>query len=120
MQRQSLTRQYLDALGGDLDVAAPGDQADIAAVQAALAGATDGESPDGVWIRWCLEHAYRLPVAQPRSALMPTLKPLQRRHMTPRMPHRSLGRQLLGLFVYRPVARLLRGLQVLRGRGKRT
>jgi hypothetical protein len=40
--------------------------------------------------------------------------------MTPRVLPRSLGRQLLGLFVYRPAARLLRRLQVLRGRVERT
>lgn len=120
MHRRSPARQYLDALGGDVDHTAPESATDIAAVQAALAGTPDDQRPDAAWIRWCLQHAYRLPVTQPQSALMPALKPLQRRHMTPRVLPRSLGRQLLGLFVYRPAARLLRRLQALRGRVERT
>ena len=120
MHPQSLPRRYLDALGGDHDHAVPDTRADVAALQAALAATTDGEPLDDAWIRHCVEHVYRLPVTQPQAALMPTLKPLQRQHMTPRVLHRSLGRQLLGLFVYRPAARLLRGLQILSGRVERT
>ena len=120
MHGQPVARQYLDALGSGLDRTMPCAQGDAAALQAALAATTDGEPLDDAWIRHCVEHVYRLPVAQPKSALMPTLKPLQRQHMTPRVLHRSLGRQLLGLFVYRPAARLLRGLQILSGRVERT
>ncbi|WP_440940671.1 hypothetical protein [Immundisolibacter sp.] len=120
MHPQSLPRRYLDALGGDVDHALADARADVAALQATLAGTAGDKPPDAAWIRWCLEHAYRLPVTQPHAAVMPTLKPLQRQHMTPRVLHRSLGRQLLGLFVYRPAARLLRGLQILSGRVERT
>ncbi len=111
-----LTRPYRDAPGSGVDRTMPGAQADLAAQQAALAATADNDQPDATWIRRCLEQAYRLPVTQPQAALMPALKPLQRQHMTPRVLHRSLGRQLLGLFVYRPAARFLRGLQIF-GRG---
>ena len=116
---RSPSGQYLEALGvaDTCEEVQAGTDTGIGALQARLAGDASG---DDAWVSWCVEHAYRLPVAQPQSALMPSLKPLQRQHMTPRVLHRSFGRQLLGLFVYRPAARLLRGLQILSGRVERT
>jgi hypothetical protein len=71
-------------------------------------------------VRELVQRAYGLPVAAPQRALMPTLLPLRRQHMTARALHRGFFRQLLGLFVYRPAARLLRVFQVLTGRVERT
>jgi hypothetical protein len=91
-------------------------------VQAACGAdqAPDPADADCDWLRAAVQRAYGLPVPAPQQALMPTLLPLRRQHMTARALHRGFFRQLLGLFVYRPAARLLRVFQVLTGRVERT
>jgi hypothetical protein len=78
------------------------------------------ETPDAVEPTQALgatvQSAYRLPVAAPQRALMPALLPVRRQHMTARPLQRGFMRQLLGMFVYRPAARVLRTFQVLTGR----
>lgn len=50
---------------------------------------------------------------------MPALLSLHRQHMTAHALHRGFVRQLLGMFLYRPAARVLRRLQLLSGRQER-
>lgn len=125
-ERAASARDYLERLAG-AGVPAPPDAAgapDIAALQARLvAGWSCGDQPadaDATWVRELVQRAYGLPVAAPQRALMPTLLPLRRQHMTARALHRGFFRQLLAMFVYRPAARLLRVFQVLTGRVERT
>jgi hypothetical protein len=63
--------------------------------------------------------AYRLSVTAPQRALMPALLPIRRQHMTAQPLQRGFLRQVLGMFVYRPAARVLRTFQVLTGRVER-
>jgi hypothetical protein len=63
-----------------------------------------------------VQSAYRLSVTAPQQALMPALLPIRRQHMTARPLQRGFMRQVLGMFVYRPAARVLRTFQVLTGR----
>lgn len=96
----------------------------VAQLQARLAraeSACDPElaEPDGAWVQVSVRRAYGLPASAPQRALMPALLPLRRQHMTARTLQRGFFRQLLGLFVYRPAARVLRRLQLLTGRVER-
>ncbi len=98
----------------------------IVQLQARLAQATGGADQaagpvdaDGAWLRAAVQQVYGLPVPQPRRALMPTLLPLRRQHMTARPLQRGFLRQLLGMFLYRPAAALRRGLARLRARPER-
>jgi hypothetical protein len=98
----------------------------VAQLQARLAqavcGADQAPGPadaDCAWLRAAVQHAYGLPVPAPQRALMPALLPLRRQHMTAHALHRGFVRQLLGMFLYRPAARVLRRLQLLRGRQER-
>lgn len=81
--------------------------------------APDPADPDCDWLRAAVQRAYGLPVPAPQQALMPTLLPLRRQHMSARALHRGFVRQLLGMFLYRPAARVLRRLQLLTGRVER-
>ncbi len=98
----------------------------VAALQARLAQAVSGadqppapDDADVAWLRGSMQRAYGLRVPAPERALMPLLLPLRRQHMTAQPLHRGIFRQLLGLFVYRPAARVLRRLQLLTGRVER-
>jgi hypothetical protein len=122
--RAATARNYLERLadaGVPVTPAAAGEP-DIVALQARqVAAGSSGDLPaDAAWVRELVQRAYGLPVAAPQRALMPTLLPLRRQHMTARALHRGFFRQLLGMFVYRPAARLLRVFQVLTGRVERT
>lgn len=83
---------------------------------AAVSGPTEA---DDAWLRAAVQRAYGLPVPAPQRALMPALLPLHRQHMTARALQRGFFRQLLGLFLYRPAARVLRRLQLLIGHVER-
>lgn len=76
-------------------------------------------SADDASLRDTVERAYGFRVVAPRSALMPALLPVRRQHMTARPLQRGFLRQVLGMFVYRPAARVLRTFQVLTGRVER-
>jgi hypothetical protein len=98
----------------------------VAQLQARLVQAACGadQAPDPAdadcdWLRAAVQRAYGLPVPAPQQALMPTLLPLRRQHMSARALHRGFVRQLLGMFLYRPAARVLRRLQLLTGRVER-
>jgi hypothetical protein len=125
-ERAATARNYLERLAGAGVPVTPttAGEPDIVALQARLVAAwSSGDQPadaDAAWVRELVQRAYGLPVAAPQRALMPTLLPLRRQHMTARALHRGFFRQLLGMFVYRPAARLLRVFQVLTGRVERT
>lgn len=93
----------------------------VATLQAQLGQAESGADTlaladaDCAWLRASVQRAYGLPVAAPQRALLPALLPLRRQHMTAHPLHRGFFRQLLGLFLYRPAARVLRRLQLLIG-----
>ena len=94
---------------------------DAAAVCAAI-GDSAGAAPiadDDALLRETVERAYGLSVPAPQRALMPALLPIRRQHMTARALQRGFLRQVLGMFVYRPAARVLRTFQVLTGRVER-
>ncbi|MBC7162847.1 MAG: hypothetical protein H5U26_12170 [Immundisolibacter sp.] len=98
----------------------------VAQLQARLAqamcGADQAAGPadaDCAWLRAAVQRAYGLPVPAPQRALMPALLPLRRQHMTAHTLHRGFVRQLLGMFLYRPAARVLRRLQLLIGHVER-
>ena len=74
---------------------------------------------DAAMLRDAVQRAYALPVAVPRRPLMVALLPLRRQHMTARPLQRGVMRQLLGMFLFRPVARVFRIFQVLTGRVER-
>lgn len=119
-------RAYLERLGlSDQAVQrllATGAEPTIAAAQGCFAQELGGEAAgeaDEPWLRAVVQRAYGLPLPAPQRALMPALLPLRRQHMTARALHRGVFRQLLGMFVYRPAARLLRVFQVLAGRTER-
>ena len=99
----------------------------VAQLQARLAQAVCGadQAPvpadvDCAWLRAAVQRSYGLPVPAPQRALMPALLPLHRQHMTAQALHRGFVRQLLGMFLYRPAARVLRRLQLLSGRQERS
>lgn len=81
--------------------------------------AGDLADADCAWLRGSVQRAYGLPLPAPQRALMPALLPLRRQHMTARPLQRGFFRQLLGLFLYRPAAWVLRRLQLLAGRVER-
>jgi hypothetical protein len=87
--------------------------------QSGPAAVADPAEADAAWLRASVQRAYRLPVPAPRRALMPALLPLHRQHMTARALQRGFFRQLLGMFLYRPAARVLRRLQLLTGHVER-
>lgn len=87
--------------------------------QAESAGDPELTEPDCAWLQGSVRRAYGVPAPAPQRALMPVLLPLRRQHMTARTLQRGFFRQLLGLFVYRPAARVLRRLQLLTGRVER-
>ena len=97
----------------------------VAGVQArfaqtgSVADPSDPVDTDCVWLRAVAQRAYGLPVPAPQRALMPALLPLHRQHMTAHALQRGFFRQLLGLFLYRPAARVLRRLQLMAGRVER-
>ena len=96
----------------------------VARLQArvALSGSVavaDPAEADDAWLRTAVQRAYGLAVPAPQRALMPALLPLHRQHMTARALQRGFFRQLLGLFLYRPAARVLRRLQLLIGHVER-
>lgn len=119
-------RAYLERLGLSDQAAqrllATGAEPTIAAVQGRLGQELGGEAAGEAnepWLRAVVQHTYGVPLPQPQRALMPALLPLRRQHMTAHALHRGFFRQLLGMFVYRPAARLLRVFQVLAGRTER-
>ncbi len=89
-------------------------------VQAHLAHDSAASCADAAWLRWCVEHAYKLPLPDADHPLMPAALPLRRQHMTPQPMQRAIGRRLLAFLLYRPAATVLRHLQVLTGRVERT
>ena len=96
----------------------------VARVQARLAqsgpaAVSDPAEADDAWLRASVQRAFGQPVPAPQRALMPALRPLRRQHMTAHALHRGFFRQLLGLFLYRPAARVLRRLQPLIGHVER-
>lgn len=96
----------------------------VARLQARLApsgsaAVSDPAEADDAWLCAAVQRAYGLPVPAPQRALMPALLPLHRQHMTAHALHRGFFRQLLGLFLYRPAARVLRRLQLLIGHVER-
>lgn len=84
-----------------------------------VADPSDLADADCVWLRGVVQRAYGLSVVAPQRALMPALLPLHRQHMTAHALQRGFLRQLLGLFLYRPAARVLRRLQLMAGRVER-
>lgn len=87
--------------------------------QSAPAAVADPAEADDAWLRGAMQRVYGLPVPAPQRALMPALLPLHRQHMTAHALHRGFFRQLLGLFLYRPAARVLRRLQLMTGHVER-
>lgn len=87
--------------------------------QSGSAAVSDPAEADDAWLRASVQRAYGLPVPAPQRALMPALLPLYRQHMTAHALHRGFFRQLLGLFLYRPAARVLRRLQLMTGHVER-
>jgi len=87
--------------------------------QSGLAAVSDPAEADDAWVSASVQRAFGLPVPAPQRALMPALLPLRRQHMTAHALHRGFVRQLLGLFLYRPAARVLRRLQLLIGHVER-
>lgn len=98
------------------------DEARDPAVVCTAIGDNAGAAPaadDDVLLRDTVERAYGLAVPAPQRALMPALLPIRRQHMTAQPLQRGFLRQVLGMFVYRPAARVLRTFQVLTGRVER-
>lgn len=91
-------------------------------LQALLAHHEDNSGVDAAWLRWRLMHlfenAHELEIieAAPTKPLMYTLLPVHRQSMVPAHLERSLLRRLLLAYVYRPLGKLLRQLQLLRKR----
>lgn len=123
LARLGITDEEAQRLLGGLSDA---DGLTVAQLQARLAQAAGGvaqaPSPvdaDVAWVRAAVHSAYGLPAPPLQQALMPALLPLRRQHMTAHALHRGFFRQLLGMFLYRPAARVLRRLQLLSGRQER-
>lgn|GEM_PF-5427103 len=91
-------------------------------LQALLANHRDNSGADAAWLRWRLTHlfknAHELEIieAAPTKPLMYALLPVHRQSMVPAHLERSLLRRLLLAYVYRPLGKLLRQLQLLRKR----
>ncbi len=94
----------------------------LARLQAVLAGSAQLPGDEAAWLRYRLIHWFG-PSAQlqafeaaPTKPLMYTLLPIRRQSMVPAHLERSLLRRLLLAWVYRPLGKLLRQLQLLRKR----
>lgn len=123
LERLGITGEQAQRLLSDIQGT---DASFVAPLQARLAQAVCGADQlpapadvDLAWLRGAVQRAYGLPVPAPQRALMPALLPLRRQHMTAHALHRGFIRQLLGMFLYRPAARVLRRLQLLSGRQER-
>lgn len=94
----------------------------LARLQAVLAGSAQMTGDEAAWLRCRLIHWFG-PSAQlqafeaaPTKPMMYTLLPIRRQSMVPAHLERSLLRRLLLAWVYRPLGKLLRQLQLLRKR----
>lgn len=91
-------------------------------LQTLLAGCGTDRDIEAAWLQWRLPHLFgdmpqlKTIAAAPAKPLMYTLLPVQRQSMVPAHLERSLLRRLLLTYVYRPLGKLLRQLQLLRKR----
>lgn len=91
-------------------------------LQTLLAGHRDNGGTEAAWLQWRLTQLFgtapQLKVIEtaPTKPLMYTLLPVHRQSMVPAHLERSLLRRLLLAYVYRPLGKLLRQLQLLRKR----